>query len=91
MRNEEEVQRHQLERMTTTEIAARIEEHQEEMSTFIEQLVTRSMLQEYTEQQYDELLTLLQECLTFLEEVSPLPLQWIERRNELLASIKKKL
>ena len=76
--------------MTTQQIAARMQENQREQDTFLEQLVTRSSLQEYTERQYDELLALLQACLTYLEEV-PATLQWVGTRNELIAGIKKKL
>ena len=91
MSNDEEFQRRQLESMTTTEITARMEENQREQNTFLEQLVTRSSLQEYTERQCDELLALVQEALTFIEGVSPLPLEWVGRRNELIVKLRKKL
>ena len=88
--SDNEVQRRQLESMTTTEITARMQENQQANNTFLEQLVMRASLQAYTEQQCDELLTLVQECMTYIEEI-PAPLQWVGTRNELLARIKKKL
>ena len=91
MSDEEEVQRQQLESMSTEQIRARIKESQGEINTFIEQLLTRAMVQAYTEQQYNELLTLIQEAVIFVEGVSPLPLEWIGKRNELLAKLKRKL
>lgn len=89
--SDEEVQRRQLESMTTEQMQARIKENQGEINTFIEQLAIRSSLQAYTEQQCEELLLLVQEALTFIEGVSPLPLEWVGRRNELLARIKRKM
>ena len=91
MSEEEEVQRRQLESMTTEQIRARIKGNQGEINTFIEQLMTRAALQAYTEQQCDELLTLVQEALEFVEGVSPLPLEWVGMRNELLAKLKRKV
>ena len=91
MSDEEEVQRRQLESMTTEQIRARIKGNQGEINTFIEQLMTRAALQAYTEQQCDELLRLVQEALEFVEGVSPLPLEWVARRNELIVKLRKKL
>ena len=90
MSDDEEVQRQQLEGMTTEQITARIRENRREMNTFIDQLAIRAHVQEYTEQQYNELLTLLQESLTYIEG-APSTLEWVGRRNELLARLKKKL
>ncbi len=86
-----EVKQAQLERMSTEQIAARMQQSQEELDMFLGQLFVRASIQEYTEQQYDGLVTLLQEALTFLEELSPLPLEWGERRNKLMDKLKKEI
>ncbi len=91
MSDDAEVQRKQLEGMTIEQLVARIQQNQYENKKFIEQLVIHATVQDYTEQQYNELLILLQEALTFLEELSSLPLEWVERRNELLVKLRKKL
>lgn len=49
----------------------------------MEQLVIYATVQEYTEQQYNELLILVEEALPLLEEISGAP-EWVERRDELL-------
>ena len=91
MSDEEEVQRRQLESMTTEQIRARIKGNQGEINTFVEQLMTRAAVQAYTEQQCDELLILVEEALEFIEGVSLLPLEWVGRRNELIVKLRKKL
>ena len=91
MSDDEDVQRQQLESMTTEEITAHIQENQREINIFIQQLASRAYVQQYTEQQYNELLTLLQESLTFIEGLSPFPLEWIGRRNELIVKLKRKV
>jgi len=51
-------------------------------------------VQEYTEQQHDELLVLLQEALAFIEEVpvdEKCLLEWTEKRSTLMDKIQKKL
>ncbi len=80
----------QLEDMTTERIEACIQQNQHENKKLIEQLVTRAAIQEYTEQQYEEQRILLQEALTFLEEAS-ITGEWVERRNELMGRLRKKL
>ncbi len=76
--------------MTTDQLMAGIQEHQQQINLFLEQLSLRSSLQGYTEQQQDELLTLVQKALMYIEEV-PVGLEWIDRRNELIAKIREKL
>lgn len=90
MNDEVETQPKQLGSMTTDQITAHINEHQRQMNEYVEQLVLRACLQGYTEQQQDELLTLVQEVITYMEEV-PVPLEWVERRNELLAKLCEKV
>ena len=90
MNDDEEVQRRQLESMTTEQITVRMKENQRQINIFLDQLITRASLQNYTEQQYNELLRLIQECLTYIEGV-PATLEWVGRRNELLARLRKKL
>ncbi len=61
---------------------------------FLEQIFTRAHVQEYTEQQHDELLVLLQEALAFIEEVpvdERCVLEWAEKRSKLMDKIQKKL
>jgi DNA polymerase sigma len=84
------VQQKQLEDMTTEQIEARIQHNQHENKKLIEQLANRAAVQEYTEQQYEELRTLLQEALLFLEEV-PLTSETLERQGKLMSKIRKKL
>lgn len=85
-----ELQRKQLESMTTEQISLRIEQSQCEMNMFMEQLVTRASLQGYAEQQYDVLLALLQELLAFIGKV-PMTQEWGERRDELVSKVEKKI
>ncbi len=51
-------------------------------------LTNRAATQEYTERQYYEVSLRLQEVIAFLEEV-PIPSEWTERKNQLLADLKK--
>ena len=90
MNDEVEIQPKQLGSMTTNQITARMNEHQRQMNEYVEQLVLRASLQGYTERQHDELLTLIQEVVTYIQEV-PVPLEWVERRNELLAKLCEKV
>jgi queuine/archaeosine tRNA-ribosyltransferase len=89
-----ELQRKQLEKMTTEQISIHIQQIQQELNTFLDQLFTRAHVQEYTEQQYEESLLLLQEALAFIEEV---PVderdvsEWAGKRKKLMDQIQKKL
>ena len=76
--------------MTTGQIMTGIQEHQQHINIFLEQLSLRASLQGYTEQQQDELLTVVQEVLTYIEEV-PVTSEWIERRNALILKLREKL
>lgn len=89
MDDEERQQKH-LGSMTISEITARMQEHQQHINLFVEQLTLRASLQGYTEQQQDELLTLMQEALMYIEEV-PAASEWIERRNDLMVKLREKL
>ena len=90
MANDEEMQRKQLEEMTTEQLTARMQRNEHDNKKCVEQLVIRATVQGYTEQQYNELLTLVQEALPLLEEISGVP-EWVERRDELLVQFRKKL
>ena len=90
MHDEGETQPKRPGSMTTDQITARIHEHQRQINEYVEQLVLRACLQGYTEQQQDELLTLVQEVITYIQEV-PVPLEWVERRNTLLAKLCEKV
>ena len=85
----EDTQQKQLEDLTTEQIEARIQQIQQKNQKLIEQLSNRAAVQEYTEQQYEEQRTLLQEAFSFLEEVS-ISSEWVGRRNELLNKLRKK-
>ncbi len=89
-----EVQHKQLDRMSTEEISTRIQQSQREIDILLEQLFTRAQVQGYTEQQYDELLVLLQEAMAFIEAV-PVDerrlLEWTERRSALLEKLNRKI
>ncbi len=63
---------------------------QTEIDVRLDVLNNRAAAQEYTERQYYEVRMRLQEAIAFLEEV-PIPSEWTERRNELLATLKRKL
>ena len=89
-----ELQRKQLEQMTTEQISISIQQNQREINTFLEQLFTRAHVQEYTEQQHEELLVLLQEVLEFIEEVpvdEKRVVEWAEKRRMLTNKIQRKL
>jgi hypothetical protein len=90
MTDEGETQPKRLGSMTTDQITAHINEHQRQMNEYVEQLVLRACLQRYTEQQQDELLTLVQEVVAYIEEV-PIPLEWVDRRNEIITKLQDKL
>lgn len=90
MSNEPEGQPEQLGSMTTDQITARMQDHQQHINIFLDHLILRASIQGYTEQQHDELLTLVQEAVTYLEEV-PVPLEWRDRRNELIMKLREKL
>ena len=80
----------QLDRMTVRQIRQSIQRNQEEMDILLEQLFARASVQGYTEQQYNELLALHQEVVSFLEAVPVTP-EWEERRDELLARLSQQL
>ncbi len=90
MNDEVETQPKQLGSMTTDQITAHIQEHQRQINEYVEQLVLRACLQGYTEQQQDELLTLVQEVVTYIEEV-PIPPEWVDRRDEIITKLQNKL
>lgn len=90
MSDEPKKQETHIEHMTTEQIMARMRENEHQVHVFLDQLIIRASIQDYTERQYDELLTLVQEALTYIEEI-PVPLEWAERRNELIATLRKKL
>lgn len=90
MSNDAEVQQKQLEGMTAGQLEARITQNLYESQRFIEHLVNRATVQEYTEQQYEEQRTLLQEAHIFIERVPVTP-ELVEMRNELLGKLKRKL
>jgi hypothetical protein len=90
MSNEAELRPKQLGSMTTGEIMTRIQTLQQQIDMCLDQLTLRASLQGYTEQLHDELLTLLQEALTYLKE-APVPSGWIDRRNELVRKLREKL
>lgn len=81
----------QIEKMTPEQLSAHIQHRQQEITQFVDQLVSHAALQTYADQQYDELLVLLEEALTVLEGISPFPLEWMEKRNALIAKIKRKV
>ena len=83
-------QHKQIGSMTTGQIMAGIQEHQQQINLLLEQLSLRASLQGYTEQQQDELLTVVQEVLSYIEEV-PVALEWAERRNALIVKLREKL
>ncbi len=89
-----ELQRKQLEQMTTEQISISIQQNQRKINTFLEQLFTRAHVQEYTEQQHEELLVLLQEALDFIEEVpvdEKRVAEWTGKRRALMDKIQRKL
>ncbi len=90
MSEDSKVQKTPIEQMTIEQITDCMKENQRQITTLLDQLTLRASIQSYTEQQYDELLTLVQEALTYIEEV-PVSLEWVERRNELIAKLNKKL
>ncbi len=90
MSNLSEGQLEQPGSMTTEQITVRMQEHQQRINIFVEQLTLRASLQGYTEQQYDDLLTLVQKVLIYIEEV-PVASEWAERRNALMIEIREKL
>ena len=83
-----------LDQMSTEHISMRIQQKQREINIFLEHILTRAQVQEYTEQQYGELLVLLQEASEFIEEVpvdEKCILEWTEKRRSLMKKIQKKL
>ena len=80
----------QLDRMTVEQIKLCVQQNQDEMSMVLEQLFIRAYVQTYTEKQYDGLLVLYQEAVSFIEEIPMLP-EWAERRDELLDRMRKQL
>ncbi len=90
MSNESETQPKQPGSMTTEQITARILEHQRQVNVYVEHLTLRASLQGYTEQLHDELLTLVQEALTYLEE-APAPLELRDRQDALIVKLREKL
>lgn len=68
----------------------RYKESQRQITVFLDQLILRASVQSYTEQQHDELLTLIEEALTYIEEVPVTP-EWVGRRDELLVRLKRKV
>ncbi len=90
-RNDTEVQRVQLEGMSTEQLLTRVKQTWSEMNMFLDELFVRDSVQDYTEQQYNELFALSQEILRFLEALSPFPLEWVGKRNELIGKLKQKV
>ena len=88
--DEAKTQHKHLGNMTTSEIMAGIQEHQQQINLFLEHLTLPPNIQGYTEQQQDELLTLMQEALMYIEEV-PVASEWIERRNNLIVKLRENL
>jgi transposase len=89
-----ELQRKQMEQMTTEQISISIQQNQREINTFLEHLFTRAHVQEYTEQQHEELLALLQEAQELIEEVpvdEKRATEWAEKRRALMGKIQRKL
>ncbi len=81
-KNEDEEKKH-LEDLSTAVLYAEIEVR-------LDILNNRAAIQEYTERQYYEVGMRLQEAIAFLEEF-PVPLEWTERKNQLLAELKKEV
>ncbi len=81
-KNDEEEKKHLEDRSTAMLYA--------EIDVRLGILNNRATVQEYTERQYYEVRMRLQEALAFLEEV-PIPLEWTERKNQLLAELKKEV
>ncbi len=81
-KNDEEEKKHLEDRSTAMLYA--------EIDVRLGILNNRATVQEYTERQYYEVRMRLQEAIAFLEEV-PIPLEWTERKNQLLAELKKEV
>jgi hypothetical protein len=81
-KNDEEGKKH-LEDQSTAKLYA-------EIDVRLDVLNNRATIQEYTERQYYEVRMRLQEAVAFLEEV-PISLEWTERKNQLLAELKKEV
>jgi hypothetical protein len=80
-KKETEIQRTQIERMSTEQISGRVKQNQHEIDMFLEQIFTRASLQEYSENQYNELVELLKEAKSIITECT-VPQDLEEKRRE---------
>ncbi len=81
MSTNEDEEKQRLEDLSTATL-------QTEIDVRLDVLSSRAAVQEYTERQYYEVRMRLQEAIAFLEEV-PIPLEWREKKNQLLTELKK--
>lgn len=83
MSMDEEEEKQRLEDLSTATL-------QTEIAFRLDVLNNRAAVQEYTERQYYDVRMRLQEAIAFLEAV-PIPLEWTERKNQLLVELKKEV
>jgi len=83
MSMDEEEEKKRLEDLSTATLHT-------ELAFRLDILTNRAAVQEYTERQYYEVRMRVQEAIAFLEEV-PIPLEWTERKNQLLTELKKEV
>lgn len=93
MKDAAEVQRLQLEGMTTEQLSVRIQQNQQEIETFLGQLVIRAQTQEYTEDYSTDVLLLLQEALQLLVKVprGTVPSEWMAERDQFVEKVTQRI
>ena len=89
-----DLQEKQLHQMSVEHLILRIQHNQRETDVFLRELTTRANLQEYTEGQHNELLTLLREAETLMKgihEGEMVIAEWITDSDKLMSKIRRKL